>query len=99
MRFPLRKAIPAAVHLGAAAVLPHFSSLGGGPAPARIERAAAEYVALAHEAGLEVATWAPSPEEAEPLLAAGVDCLIVDHADARTWAPRRARPAGRHRRA
>ena len=27
MRFPLRKAIPAAVHLGAAAVLPHFSSL------------------------------------------------------------------------
>ena len=64
MRFPLRKAIPAAVHLGAAAVLPHFSSLGGGPAPARIERAAAEYVALAHEAGLEVATWAPSPEEA-----------------------------------
>ena len=54
MRFPLRKAIPAAVHLGAAVVLPHFSSLGAGPAPARIERTAAEYVALAHEAGLEV---------------------------------------------
>jgi glycerophosphoryl diester phosphodiesterase len=89
MRFPLRKAIPAAVHLGAAAVLPHFSSFGVGPAPARIERTAAEYVAVAHDAGLEVATWAPSPEEAEPLVAAGVDCLIVDHADERTWVPRR----------
>ena len=89
MRFPLRKAIPAAVHLGAAAVLPHFSSFGVGPAPARIERTAAEYVDAAHEAGLEVATWAPSPEEAEPLVEAGVDCLIVDHADERTWAPRR----------
>ena len=88
MRFPVRKAIPAAVHLGAAAVLPHFSSFGVGPAPARIERTAAEYVAAAHAAGLEVATWAPSPEEAAPLLAAGVDCLIVDHVDARTWAPR-----------
>jgi glycerophosphoryl diester phosphodiesterase len=99
LRFPLRKAIPAAVHLGAAVVLPHFSSLGAGPAPARIERTAAEYVALAHEAGLEVATWAPSPEEAEPLLAAGVDCLIVDHVDAGTWTPRRARLTGRRGRA
>jgi glycerophosphoryl diester phosphodiesterase len=99
MRFPLRKAIPAAVHLGAAAVLPHFSSFGVGPAPARIERTAAEYVAVAHDAGLEVATWAPSPEEAEPLVAAGVDCLIVDHADERTWVPRRRLLQRRPRRA
>ena len=92
MRFPLRKAIPAAAHLGAAAVLPHFSSFGVGTAPARIERTAAEYVEAAHAAGLEVATWAPSPEEAAPLIEAGVDCLIVDHADARTWASRGRRP-------
>jgi glycerophosphoryl diester phosphodiesterase len=31
IRFPLRKAIPAAVHLGADVVLPHCSSLGMGP--------------------------------------------------------------------
>ncbi len=92
MRFPLRKAIPAAVHLGAAAVLPHFSSFGIGPAPARIERTAAAYVEAAHAAKLAVATWAPSPEEAAPLVEAGVDCLIVDHVDARTWAPRRRGP-------
>ena len=91
MRFPLRKAIPAAVHLGAAAVLPHFSSFGVGPSPARIERSAARYVDAAHAAGLAVASWAPSPAEAEPLLEAGVDCLIVDHADEGTWAPRRRR--------
>lgn len=97
MRFPLRKAIPAAVHLGADAVLPHFSSFGVGGAAARIERTAAEYVAVAHEAGLEVATWAPSPEEAAPLVAAGVDCLIVDHADARTWTPGRRRGVTRLR--
>ena len=99
MRFPLRKAIPAAVHLGAAAVLPHFSSFGIGPAPAQIERTAAEYVDLAHKIGLAVATWAPSPEEAEPLVEAGVDCLIVDHVDERTWEPRRRRVPGRRRRA
>ena len=97
MRFPLRKAIPAAVHLGAAVVLPHFSSFGVGAAAARIERTAAESVALAHAAGLEVATWAPSPEEARPLVAAGVDCLIVDHADARTWLPSRLRGFARLR--
>ena len=92
MRFPLRKAIPAAAHLGAAAVLPHFSSFGVGPAPARIERPAAAYVDAAHAAGLEVATWAPTPDEAAPLVEAGVDCLIVDHADETTWAPRGRRP-------
>jgi glycerophosphoryl diester phosphodiesterase len=97
MRFPLRKAIPAAAHLGAAAVVPHFSSFGVGQAPAQIERTAAEYVEVAHAAGLEVVTWSPSPAEAEPLIAAGVDCLIVDHADARTWAPRRRRLPVRRR--
>jgi glycerophosphoryl diester phosphodiesterase len=94
IRFPLRKAIPAAVHLGADVVLPHCSSLGMGPAPARIEPAAAEHVEVAHAAGLEVATWAPGPELAEALVATGVDCLIVDHSDAGTWSRRRRRSAG-----
>lgn len=87
MRYPLRKAIPAAVHLGAGAVVPHVSSLGFGSNPvAYLDRPAAQLVAVAHDAGLEVAVWCPTPGEADPLIAAGVDCLIVDHASTRTWA-------------
>ena len=85
-RFPLRKAIPAAVHLGVAVVLPHVSSFGLGAAAARLERPPAGHVAVAHEAGLQVAAWPPTPAEAKLLIDAGVDCLIVDHASPRTWA-------------
>jgi glycerophosphoryl diester phosphodiesterase len=90
MRFPLRKAVPAAVHLGADVVLPHVSSFGIGSAPARLERPAAEHVAVAHDAGLQVAAWCPTPEQAVELVEMGVDCLIVDHASPRTWAGARA---------
>jgi glycerophosphoryl diester phosphodiesterase len=71
--FPLRKAIPAAVHLGAEVVAPHFESLA-----AAQERSAAELVAAAHDAGLQVLTWSMGPGDRDALIAAGVDCLIVD---------------------
>ena len=71
-RFPLRKAIPAAVHLGADVVVAHVGSFDGGTAAASVR--------VAHEAGLQVAAWCPLAPEMEPLLAAGVDCLIVDAA-------------------
>ena len=90
MRFPLRKAVPAAVHLGADVVVPHFSSFGLGPAPARLERSIADHVGVAHDAGLQVAAWCPSPEQAAPLVGVGVDCLIVDDAAGRMWAGARA---------
>ncbi len=79
--FPLRKAIPAAVHLGADVVAAQVDSfpLRGG-AVARAERATAESVRVAHRAGLQVAAWCPAPDEAQLLAEAGVDCLIVDHA-------------------
>ncbi|MEA2427476.1 MAG: glycerophosphoryl diester phosphodiesterase [Thermoleophilaceae bacterium] len=82
-RFPLRKAIPAAVHLGVEVVAPHFGSfpLGDGDGPA-LERDAAHSVRVAHEAGLQVVTWCPKPAQADALMAAGVDCLIVDDAPA-----------------
>ena len=89
MRFPLRKAIPAAAHLGATVVAPHVSSFGLGPLGVeRLERPAAALVEVAHAAGLQVAAWCPREAEAPALVAAGVDCLIVDRApDARIPGP------------
>ncbi len=71
-RFPLRKAIPAAVHLGASVVVAHVGSFEAGEAATAVD--------VAHEAGLQVAVWSPLAADVEPLVAAGVDCLIVDAA-------------------
>ena len=78
-RFPLRKAIPAAVHLGCAVVAPQFASfpLPGTPAEA-MERELGRDDRVAHRAGLEVVAWCPKPPEEALLAAAGVDCIIVD---------------------
>jgi glycerophosphoryl diester phosphodiesterase len=77
--FPLRKAIPAARHLGLQVVAAHAWSF----APNQVDRApvfrAASYaVDLAHEAGLEVVAWCPPVPEARDLIAAGVDAVVVD---------------------
>lgn len=71
-RHPFRKAIPAAVHLGAAVVAPHVASV------LEDVRAPAESVRAAHEAGLEVLVWNSRPEQRDELIAAAVDCLVVD---------------------
>jgi glycerophosphoryl diester phosphodiesterase len=76
IRFPLRKAIPAAAHLGVEVVAPHVESFPLRPLTG--ERDAATVVRVAHEAGLEVVAWCPQPDEAEALIAAGVDCLVID---------------------
>jgi glycerophosphoryl diester phosphodiesterase len=79
IRFPLRKAIAAAVHLGADVVAAHVESFplrdGGVRA---LERDTARSVRVAHQAGLQVAAWCPGPDEQDALAAAGVDCLVVD---------------------
>jgi glycerophosphoryl diester phosphodiesterase len=73
--YPLRKAIAAAAQLGAEVVAPHATAfLGEHP----LERPPAESVRVAHEAGLEVLTWSFELEEMDELVAAGVDCLVVD---------------------
>lgn len=77
--FPLRKAIPAAVHLGVDVVAAHWSSFG----PNAVDRApsfrtASYAVDVAHRAGLEVVVWCPTTEVAETLLGAGVDAVVVD---------------------
>jgi glycerophosphoryl diester phosphodiesterase len=71
-RFPLRKAIPAAVHLGAAVVAPQFLSMDL-PEP-ELRRS----INVAHRAGLQVLGWCPPREAADTLVAAGVDCICVD---------------------
>jgi glycerophosphoryl diester phosphodiesterase len=72
----MRKAVPAAVHLGADVVAPHVSSyVPDGRPPA-------ELVRVAHEAGLQVLAWCPEHEEIDRFTAAGVDCVIVDDAPA-----------------
>lgn len=78
-RFPLRKAIPAAVHLGCQVVAPQFASfpLPGTPAE-KMEHGLHHAIDVAHRAGLEVVAWCPKPPEEALLAAAGVDCIIVD---------------------
>jgi glycerophosphoryl diester phosphodiesterase len=86
IRFPLRKAIAAAAQMGLDVVAPHYESFRlGDPARARYERAPDEVVGLAHAAGLEVLAWSPPPVEAEALIAAGVDCVVVDDVPAAVY--------------
>jgi glycerophosphoryl diester phosphodiesterase len=72
VRFPLREAIPAAVHLGADVVGVHVEGFSAEWRPI------AESVAVAHAAGLQVLAWCPEPAAEEALVLAGVDCLVVD---------------------
>jgi glycerophosphoryl diester phosphodiesterase len=68
---PLGQAVPAAAHLGVEVLAPEVGALMREPELARC-------LDVAHAAGLQVAAWCPRPEEADALLQAGVDCLIVD---------------------
>jgi glycerophosphoryl diester phosphodiesterase len=72
-RFPLRKAIPAAAHLGAQVVAPHANSLVHGA-----ERPLPRMIDVAHRAGLQVLAWNVGPGRLDELADAGVDCMVVD---------------------
>lgn len=79
VRFPLRKAIPAARHLGLQAVAVHVGSFGTNEADrAPVHREAGWSVDLAHRAGLEVLAWCPALDELAAFVDAGVDCLVVN---------------------
>jgi glycerophosphoryl diester phosphodiesterase len=68
-RFPLRKAVAAAAHLGVEVVTANVESFDDG---------AVRAVQVAHEAGLEVGAWCPQADERDRLLEIGVDCLVID---------------------
>lgn len=75
IRFPLRKSIPAAKHLGLDVVAPHVQSFRLEETP---DHELARRMELAHAVGLQVVAWCPLREERDRLARAGVDCLIVD---------------------
>ena len=86
LRFPLRKAIPAAAHLGLQVIAPHVESFGlRQKAPRLGEREIADSIRVAHGAGVQVVGWCPLPSERGILLAAGVDCLIIDDVGVDSW--------------
>jgi glycerophosphoryl diester phosphodiesterase len=79
LSFPLRKAIPAAAHMGLDVVSAHWKSFAANTTdPAPHHRETAYSVDIAHRAGLQVVAWCPALAAGELLLAAGVDALIVD---------------------
>jgi glycerophosphoryl diester phosphodiesterase len=81
--FPLRKSIPAAVHLGVDVVAPNVAAFVFQPKDARrVDREPHESIRVAHDAGLQVVAWCPKPAAVPDLVAAGVDCLIVDEVPA-----------------
>ncbi|MGA8116710.1 MAG: glycerophosphodiester phosphodiesterase [Actinocatenispora sp.] len=80
LAYPIGSAIAAAARLGVQIVGLHTLSFGPShlqPDPS-IHYDHGYAVDVAHRAGLEVLTWCPSPEEAVPLVRAGVDCLCVN---------------------
>lgn len=77
--FPFRKAVPAAVHLGAQVVAAHTGSFFGNRIEPRFSPGdAADAVHIAHRAGLQVVAWCPRPDDATQLVAAGVDALCLN---------------------
>jgi glycerophosphoryl diester phosphodiesterase len=81
-RVPLRKAVPAAKHLGFQALAAHVGSFSG---PNENDRApffreAAWTIDLAHRAGLDVMSWCPTGDALTTLTEAGVDCHVVNDA-------------------
>ena len=77
--FPFRKAVPAAVHLGAQVVAAHTGSFLGNRIEPRFGPGdVSEAVEVAHRAGLDVVAWCPTSQDAPLLVAAGVDALCVN---------------------
>ena len=77
--FPAQHAVPAAANLGLDAVCLHTGTLNlhrdqMGPADLSADR----IMQTAHDAGLEVLTWSPSPAEAVRLVQAGADAVCVN---------------------
>jgi glycerophosphoryl diester phosphodiesterase len=79
LNFPVWHAIPAAANLGLDAVCLHTGTFGLRPKIQRPPELPIETViGLAHQAGLEVLAWSPTPEMAVRLASAGADALTVD---------------------
>jgi len=77
--FPAWHALPAARGLGLAAVSMHAGAFGLlRDVPRAVDRAPAELIERAHQAGLAVMAWCPGPAESARLAAAGIDAVCVN---------------------
>jgi glycerophosphoryl diester phosphodiesterase len=77
--FPAHHALPAAANLGLDAVCLHTGTLNlQRDQPRPMDLSPEHIIDTAHQAGLEVLTWSPSPAEAVRLAAAGVDAVCVN---------------------
>lgn len=95
--FPLRIAVPTAAHLGFDVVgLHHRSFAANDLEPGPVHRPVERNVEVAHDAGLEVLAWCPDEAEAQLLVAAGVDALVVNDVPRLLPAVRRLAAGGRH---
>jgi glycerophosphoryl diester phosphodiesterase len=74
LNFPAWHAIPAAANLGLDAVCLHTGTFGLRPVEFSVETV----IGQAHQAGLEVLVWSPTPQMAVRLASAGADALTVD---------------------
>ena len=79
VNFPVWHAIPAAANLGLDAICLHIGTLGlRRKQPGRVMIALEKAIAAAHQAGLEVLAWSPTPDLAVRLAHAGADALSVN---------------------
>ena len=79
LNFPVWHAIPAAANLGLDAICLHTGTLGlRRPEPSPMAITPEKVTAMAHQAGLEVLVWSPTPNMAVQLARAGADALSVD---------------------
>jgi glycerophosphoryl diester phosphodiesterase len=79
LNFPVWHAIPAAANLGLDAICLHTGTFGLRPKGQRpLELTIETVIGQAHQAGLEVLAWSPTPEMAVRLASAGADALSVD---------------------
>jgi glycerophosphoryl diester phosphodiesterase len=79
INFPAHHAIPAAANLGLDAVCLHTGTLSlHRDQPGSAEPGPEQIIQTAHQAGLEVLVWSPSPAEAVRLVRAGVDAVCVN---------------------
>jgi glycerophosphoryl diester phosphodiesterase len=79
MHFSAEAAVSAAANLGLSALCAHTGTLNrhlAEPSPGMLT--AAQVIAVAHRAGLEVMAWSPTPEEAVQLAEAGIDAVCVN---------------------
>ncbi|WP_344221718.1 glycerophosphodiester phosphodiesterase [Kribbella sancticallisti] len=79
LHFPIGHAVAAAAHLDVQVLAVHAGSLWPNEATAPIDIPSLQrIVSQVHRSDRQLLVWCPSPEQAQYLVAAGVDALVVD---------------------